>query len=283
MVKTHLPPASLVDHFAVTAPALIAETVLARIWKVHKTDGSTAALKVYHVDMADEAPGLSLLHAWQGTGAARLFDRTETAVLLEWCDGASLGDLVRSGQDQQASQHLLSVYRALHANPTLPSGLTPLAQHLQDLFALRPGPELPSAAQDTLDRTTALAKNLLDHQRPAVPLHGDLHHDNIIGSSRGYLAIDPKGLIGDPLYDLANAFRNPVGAEPVYSDPKIIAARAQLWATELEVSAENLLDWAAIHSLASLAWKNKGPLTKNALQDLRLTQTFITVRDTLTG
>lgn len=40
-------------------------------------------------------------------------------------------------------------------------------------------------------------------------LHGDLHHDNILLSSDGkYKIIDPKGVIGDPIFDLSQFMIN---------------------------------------------------------------------------
>ena len=41
-------------------------------------------------------------------------------------------------------------------------------------------------------------------------LHGDLHHENIMHGPRGWLAIDPKGVLGDPGFDAANMFYNPL-------------------------------------------------------------------------
>jgi streptomycin 6-kinase len=46
-----------------------------------------------------------------------------------------------------------------------------------------------------------------------VPLHGDIQHGNILDfGSRGWLAIDPKGLIGERSFDYANLFCNPEAA-----------------------------------------------------------------------
>ena len=39
-------------------------------------------------------------------------------------------------------------------------------------------------------------------------LHGDLHHDNILMGKDGYLAIDPKGVIGDPVFDISRFILN---------------------------------------------------------------------------
>jgi aminoglycoside/hydroxyurea antibiotic resistance kinase len=42
-------------------------------------------------------------------------------------------------------------------------------------------------------------------------LHGDLHHGNVLDFGlRGWLAIDPKGLLGERGFDFANIFTNPI-------------------------------------------------------------------------
>jgi streptomycin 6-kinase len=51
---------------------------------------------------------------------------------------------------------------------------------------------------------------LLAAQDQAIPLHGDIHHGNVLDfGERGWLAIDPKGLLGDRAFDYANLFYNP--------------------------------------------------------------------------
>jgi len=45
-----------------------------------------------------------------------------------------------------------------------------------------------------------------------VLLHGDFHHDNILLSSNGeYIIIDPKGVIGDPVFDVPRFILNEYG------------------------------------------------------------------------
>lgn len=45
-------------------------------------------------------------------------------------------------------------------------------------------------------------------------LHGDFHHDNILlGNDGEYIAIDPKGVIGDPVFDIARFILNEFGGE----------------------------------------------------------------------
>ncbi|OYX00148.1 MAG: hypothetical protein B7Z15_20540, partial [Rhizobiales bacterium 32-66-8] len=103
-------------------------------------------------------------------------------------------------------------------------------------------------------RASGIALKLFDRPTAAVPLHGDLHHDNIMSSDRGWLAIDPKGLIGDPAYDVANVFINPKGAAHLATDPRRIAARADILAERLNYSRKRILGWAAAHAALSACW-----------------------------
>jgi streptomycin 6-kinase len=52
---------------------------------------------------------------------------------------------------------------------------------------------------------------LLAEPREVGVLHGDLHHGNVLDFGvRGWLAIDPKGLLGERGFDFANIFTNPI-------------------------------------------------------------------------
>lgn len=51
---------------------------------------------------------------------------------------------------------------------------------------------------------------LFDSQQSEVLLHADLHHDNILSSdNHGFVAIDPKGVFGDPAFEIGTFMRNP--------------------------------------------------------------------------
>ncbi len=44
--------------------------------------------------------------------------------------------------------------------------------------------------------------------RSAVLLHGDFHYYNILKGKNGYVVIDPKGVIGDPIFDIPRYMLN---------------------------------------------------------------------------
>ncbi len=258
------------DHFAVTAPALVAETDIAFVWKVLRADGTPAALKIYkNGDMQDEGPGFDLLAAMDGRGAVRLLGTRAGAVLLEWLDGPALGDLTRDGQDDAASEALIEVALTLHQMPpkriaTLPD----LERRFVALFQARFAEECPAGARASLRAATALAQRLLATQSEPRPLHGDLHHDNIKRGDRGYLAYDAKGVWGDRHYELASALRNPLGAEDQVLRQEVILHRARLWADRFGTTPLALLEWAAAHAALSLAWTYNGQFDGAVLKDI---------------
>lgn len=70
---------------------------------------------------------------------------------------------------------------------------------------------LYSAERMLADINQKYSRNLL--------LHGDLHHENILKNENGsYTVIDPKGVIGDPIFDLSrfilDEFRDDLTSEP---------------------------------------------------------------------
>ena len=87
-------------------------------------------------------------------------------------------------------------------------------------------------------------------------LHGDLHHDNILAStSSGWVAIDPKGIVGDPGYEVGTFMLNqlPVGAADSVVQ-ELSKQRLSIFSAELQISRERLAGWAFCHAVLSALW-----------------------------
>jgi len=264
------PHPEILRIFGIKSARFVAETGLAKIWKVYREGGEPAALKIYHgSDMRNEAAGFDLLHAWNGRGAARLYGRTANAAVLEWLDGEALGDLTRSGRDDEANARLVDVANTLHAvTIPAPATLPRLTDWFAGLFDLRVANTCPAEACAAIAAAQRFARDLLATEHDIVPLHGDLHHDNIRLGERGYCAFDAKGVLGERTYELANAFRNPKGAEDLVRDNKRIAAIADLWSERFNVDRQRLLAWAAAKCALSIAWRSDGALEQDQEFDL---------------
>lgn len=247
------PPAAVLRQHGLSQPIHIAETTIAHVWKVTRGD-SFAALKIYKTgDPKGEDIGFRLTQALNGTGMAKTYSIGEGIAVLEWLSGPSLGDLSRNGQDAAAATELIQVADAIHTGPAT-TNLPPLADQFDALMTLQINPAWPAQTRQNIQTGQQIAQHLLANQQDIRTLHGDLHHDNIKGSARGYLAYDAKGLIGDRGYELANAFQNPLGADALVTDPARARRLAQTWAQHWDTSQKRILSWAAAHCALSMTW-----------------------------
>jgi streptomycin 6-kinase len=110
-------------------------------------------------------------------------------------------------------------------------------------------PELIERAERTFSELNASAGR-------AVILHGDLHHWNILSSEKGgWVAIDPKGICGDPGYEVGPFMLNrlPEGA-PDSALLEVMRGRLSIFSDELGIGRERLAGWAFCHSVLSALW-----------------------------
>jgi streptomycin 6-kinase len=101
-----------------------------------------------------------------------------------------------------------------------------------------------------LDRAEHLAPELLASAPRTVPLHGDFHHFNVLRSDRhGWVAIDPKGMLGDPGYEVG-----PFVCNPNVVTGSVLARRLDILAEELDYERQRLHAWALAHAVLSACW-----------------------------
>ncbi len=94
---------------------------------------------------------------------------------------------------------------------------------------------------------------LLETPRDVGVLHGDIHHGNILDFGlRGWLAIDPQGVIGERAYDFANLLRNP-DADLALSPGRL--ERQLGWISQAAgLEPLRLLQWGLAHAALSASW-----------------------------
>lgn len=166
--------------------------------------GAPAMLKIACAE--EERSGHVLLNWWDGQGAARVLAHDEQALLMERATGTrSLLQMVERGEDEQATRILCQAIERIHVpRPGPLPELVPLERWFDSLYAAerRYGGLYVDAAD--------AARHLLATAREQRPLHGDIHHGNVLDfGARGWLVIDPKRLYGERGYDYANLFTNP--------------------------------------------------------------------------
>lgn len=228
--------------------------------------GAPAMLKLPEVE--DERRGYLPLEYWNGDGAARLLARSENgeAMLIERATGRrSLAAMARSGDrgDDEATAILCDAIAALQKpRGPAPVALIPLDIWFNDLF--------PAAARHggLLARAAAEAGALLSAQRDIMPLHADLHHDNVLDfAERGWLAIDPKSVIGDRAFEYTILFCDPDLADPeppVAVAPGAFERRLEIVLAKSGLERQRLLRWIIAWCGLSASWflEDEDPLAE---------------------
>jgi streptomycin 6-kinase len=106
-----------------------------------------------------------------------------------------------------------------------------------------------------LSKARPLRDDLLASTDKIVLLHGDLHHENILKHGDGWLVIDPKGFVGDPVFDLCAFIHNPIPALLEQDNPiEIIDHRIQACAAALGFSKQRIQTWLYVKSVLCWAW-----------------------------
>ena len=214
--------------------------------------GVAAMLKVSHA--AEEIAGGLLMAWWDGRGAAPVLAHDGEALLMVRAEGrASLAQMATSGQDDEASRIICTALDDLHAPRPgrLPASLRPLP----DWFG-----QLQSAANrhgGVLAKSLSMSRLLMADPREVCVLHGDAHHGNFLDfGDLGWLAIDPKGLIGDRGYDYANLLCNPDPATAVA--PGRLARQARVVAQAANLDPGRILQWLLAYAGLSASWTLAG-------------------------
>lgn len=202
-------------------------------------------LKVVVPDRESEHEGDALAF-WGGRGAVRLLgaDPDRHALLLERC---APGSRLDGGDLATAAGVLRRLHRPAPVHGPFRSLVTEAARW-QDMIPAaweRFGRPFERAL---VDRAVGLLGELAPTQREQVVVHQDLHAGNVLlCAERGWLAIDPKPLVGEREFDVVALARN--AADPVRCVDALSA--------DLGLDRERARGWAYAHALA-WGWDDDG-------------------------
>ncbi|HTG94026.1 MAG TPA: aminoglycoside phosphotransferase family protein, partial [Pyrinomonadaceae bacterium] len=105
-------------------------------------------------------------------------------------------------------------------------------------------------------------RNLALSQRQTMLLHGDLHHYNVLfDSTRGWISIDPKGVVGELEYELGAIIRNPVELPDFYISRAVIERRLMQLTEALGLDYDRALRWTFAQAVLSAIWEVEDGVT----------------------
>ena len=108
--------------------------------------------------------------------------------------------------------------------------------------------------QRLVERTERSAKDFLAENHMPVLMHGDFHHYNILSSDRGWLVIDPKGVIGPAGYEVGPLMTNPWQSLKDRISHQLLLRRVDILHEHLGWERERILEWTLAHAILSAWW-----------------------------
>ena len=221
-----------------------------------RTDGLSVVIKA-GVPSEELTREIKALCVFDGNGIVQLLDAdTDLGVMLleRLRPGESLADI---DNDEELTRAAVPVMLQLwtpaptdHCFASVAdwaAGLSTLRSHFEGGYGPFP--------RDLVNTARNLFAELLAPLSERTLIHGDPHPQNILSSQRmPWLAIDPQGVVGDPLYDVAT-FAGSLPRLPAESDQeRFLARRLDQLADELDLDRRLIAKWGLAQSVLSGWW-----------------------------
>jgi streptomycin 6-kinase len=213
---------------------------------------------------------MAALRLFKGEGACRLIDYDEEKywMLLE---RLKPGVMLSTLEDDKEATHIAAdvmqkIWRPMESASLLvekrkqASGfqsfirLSDWFDGLKRLRAMFNGGTGP-INEKLVDRVEQSVQDFFVENHKPVLMHGDFHHFNILSSERGWLIIDPKGVIGPACYEVGPLLMNPWSNLSRGKDYRGMARRRiNILHERLGFERERIREWGVAHAVLSAWW-----------------------------
>ena len=192
--------------------------------------------------------------AGAGAGAIKVLEYNPkyNALLLQQAKPGITLKRLYPKQIKVVAKHYVDTMKKLH-NKMLP--IPHYFRHISDWLFVLETIKTDAIPQNLLAKAITLKNKLLSTIQLPVLLHGDLHHDNILQHHNTWLAIDPKGIIGEAEFEIA-AF-NFINDSDICNNKNIkllFDERLQYIAQTAELDKQRIYDWVLVRLVLMAAW-----------------------------
>jgi streptomycin 6-kinase len=222
-----------------------------------RSDGRAVVLKV-GVPNPELSTEIEALRCFDGRGSVLMLDADPDrgAILLERLQPGE--ELSALDDDEKATSIAARVMQQLWREAPAEHSFPAVERWAEGLKRLRrefKGGCGPFPAE-LVERAETYFEEFLANPHKPVLLHGDLHHGNILSAERKpWLALDPKGVIGEAAYEVGALLRNPMPQLLQAPEPgRLLARRVDQLAEELGFERERLLHWGIAQAVLSAWW-----------------------------
>lgn len=239
--------------------------------------GTPAVLKLAPPEKELVSEAAALRH-YDGRGICRLLDADDTVVAL-LLERLEPGETLATLEDDAAATEIAANVMKRLFRPLPPDHAFPTIERWGQAFERireRYDGGCGSFPAELFEPAARLYVELCASQAEPVLLHGDLHHYNILSATREpWLAIDPKGLAGEPAYEIGPYLYNRLDAGPDLG--ALTLRRIDQFATILGFDRQRLIGWGFCQSVLSALWtfEDRGEVTNDHLRVARALAPFV--------
>jgi streptomycin 6-kinase len=200
---------------------------------------------------------IEALRLFNGEGACRLIDCDEEKswLLLERLHPGVMLSTLESDEEATtiAAEVMQKIWRPAPENQVF-IRLSDWFDGLKELRVMFNGGTGP-LNEKLVERVEGSVKEFLAENHRPVLMHGDFHHYNILSSERGWLVIDPKGVIGPACYEVGPFLINPWGELLSGRDYQVMTKRRiDILHERLGFERERIHKWGLAHAILSAWW-----------------------------
>lgn len=221
-----------------------------------RRDGEKAVLKLCPPDR-EFLTEVDALRAFAGCGMVRLLEVEESwgAMLLERIEPGRA--IIHLSDDTEATGIALEVMQRFW-RPPAEHRFPALADWFERAFARHRAYYSGSGPFDPglFARGEALSRELLETSGEPAVLHGDLNYGNVLSAAREpWLGIDPKGIIGERVFDTAILLHDPTERILAQPSPRgFLARRVDQIVEQTGFARERVVGWGIAYALLSALW-----------------------------
>ena len=226
-----------------------------------REDGTPAVLKLSFPGDEEFGTEAGALKVFDGGGICRLLelDADRGAMLLERLEPGAPLTTVENDEEATAvaAGVMKKLWRPAPADHDFPlvSDWAGGFDRLRKRFDGGTGPMPARLVEDA----ESLFADLLASQGEPLLLHGDLHQENILTAGREpWLAIDPKGVVGEAAYDTAALLHNPVETLDAPDPKRLLKRRIDILSGELGLDPTRVRAWGLAQAVLAAYWGLEG-------------------------
>lgn len=233
-----------IERTAVTATSVLA---------FGTSRGRSAVLKVVK-EPGDEWHCGAVAAAFGARAVVRAYEHMPGAALFErLTPGTPLATLAQDGRDAEATEILATLLGRM--SPLDPPATCPTVEAWGGAFERFLASEDDALPRSLVEYAQRVYRDLCRTERNPSLLHGDLHHYNVLfDERRGWLAIDPKGVIGELEYEIGASLRNPFDRPELVATLDTVERRLAQFGASLGVDVSRARGWTFAQAVLSTIW-----------------------------